>query len=78
MRLFVNILIGDIPLKHSWLPNCSVALKTKLSASDLHRLLNDVRRRVEFEVTFEGVERRTKYVGVYPISVYFSALYSSC
>ncbi|KAI0089446.1 Peroxin-3 [Irpex rosettiformis] len=38
-----------------------VALKTKLSASDLHRLLNDVRRRVEFEVTFEGVERRTKF-----------------
>lgn len=40
----------------------SVSLKTKLSASDLHRLVSDVRRRVEFEVTFEGKERRIKYV----------------
>ncbi|KAI0342474.1 hypothetical protein BDW22DRAFT_1407561 [Trametopsis cervina] len=38
-----------------------VSLKTKLASSDLHRLLNDVRRRVEFEVTFEGTERRIKF-----------------
>lgn len=40
----------------------SVSLKTKLSALDLHRLISDVRRRVEHEITFEGTERRTKYV----------------
>lgn len=39
-----------------------VSLKTKLSAADLHRLINDVRRRVEYEVTFEGKERRIKCV----------------
>ncbi len=38
-----------------------MSLKTKLAASDLHRLISDVRRRVEFEVTFEGTERRIKY-----------------
>ena len=42
--------------------DCRVSLKTKLSANDLNRLLNDVRRRVEFEITFEGTERRIKYV----------------
>ena len=40
----------------------SVSLKTKLAAIDLHRLLSDVRRRVEHEVTFEGNERRIKFV----------------
>ena len=40
----------------------SVSLKTKLAAIDLHRLISDVRRRVEHEVTFEGNERRTKFV----------------
>lgn len=37
-----------------------VSLKEKLSPMDLHRLLNDVRRRVEHEITFEGKERRIK------------------
>jgi peroxin-3 len=41
---------------------CSVSLKSKLGAIDLHRLVNDVRRRVEYEITFEGTERRIKYV----------------
>ena len=40
----------------------SVSLKTKLAAIDLHRLISDVRRRVEHEVTFEGNERRIKFV----------------
>ena len=40
----------------------SVSLKTKLAAIDLHRLISDVRRRVEHEVTFEGNERRIKSV----------------
>ncbi|KAI0786964.1 Peroxin-3 [Abortiporus biennis] len=40
----------------------SVSLKTKLSASDLHRLVSDVRRRVEHEVTFEGRERRINFM----------------
>ena len=35
-----------------------VSLKTKLGTVELHRLLSDVRRRVEHEVTFEGKERR--------------------
>ncbi|GJE93441.1 peroxin-3 domain-containing protein [Phanerochaete sordida] len=38
-----------------------VGLKQKLSASELHRLLRDVRRRVEFEITFEGTERQTNF-----------------
>lgn len=36
----------------------SVSLKTKLGTTELHRLVSDVRRRVEYEVTFEGRERR--------------------
>ncbi|KAI0827263.1 Peroxin-3 [Trametes gibbosa] len=39
-----------------------VSLKTKLTAADLHRLINDVRRRVEYEVTFEGKERRINFL----------------
>ncbi|KAF7305908.1 hypothetical protein HMN09_00745000 [Mycena chlorophos] len=38
-----------------------VSLKTKLSPSDLHRLIHDVRRRVEHEVTFEGTERKVDF-----------------
>ncbi|KAJ7071941.1 Peroxin-3 [Mycena amicta] len=38
-----------------------VSLKTKLSPSDLHRLVRDVRRRVEHEVTFEGTERSVDF-----------------
>ncbi|THH26408.1 hypothetical protein EUX98_g7781 [Antrodiella citrinella] len=40
----------------------SVSLKTKLSAVELHRLVSDVRRRVEYEVTFEGKERRINFM----------------
>ncbi|KAH8102100.1 Peroxin-3 [Cristinia sonorae] len=39
----------------------SVSLKSKLSAAELHRLVSDVRRRVEYEVTFEGKERRINF-----------------
>jgi peroxin-3 len=39
-----------------------VSLKTHLTAMELHRLIHDVRRRVEYEVTFEGTERRIKLV----------------
>lgn len=35
-----------------------VSLKTRLGAVELHRLVEDVRRRVEHEITFEGTERR--------------------
>ncbi|KAF8199895.1 Peroxin-3 [Mycena galopus ATCC 62051] len=38
-----------------------VSLKTKLAPSDLHRLMLDVRRRVEHEVTFEGTERKVDF-----------------
>ncbi|KAJ7121290.1 Peroxin-3 [Mycena crocata] len=38
-----------------------VSLKTKLAPSDLHRLVHDVRRRVEHEVTFEGTERKVDF-----------------
>ena len=41
---------------------CRVSLKSKLAAKDLHRLLSDVRRKVEREVTFDGTDRRTRYV----------------
>ncbi|KAJ7739019.1 hypothetical protein DFH07DRAFT_840405 [Mycena maculata] len=39
------------------------ALKTKLAPSDLHRLVHNVRRRVEHEVTvtFEGTERKVDF-----------------
>jgi peroxin-3 len=37
-----------------------VSLKTNLGTIELHRLVSDVRRRVEYEVTFEGNERRIK------------------
>lgn len=47
----------------------SVSLKTKLSALDLHRLISDVRRRVEHEITFEGTEKRTKYASKYLLFV---------
>jgi len=40
----------------------SVSLKTNLNIMDLHRLVGDVRRRVEHEITFEGTERRIKFV----------------
>jgi hypothetical protein len=40
----------------------SVSLKEHLAPMELHRLLMDVRRRVEHEVTFEGKERRTEWV----------------
>ncbi|KAI0772971.1 Peroxin-3 [Trametes elegans] len=39
-----------------------VSLKTKLTAADLHRLIRDLRRRVEYEVTFEGKERRINFL----------------
>ncbi|KAF8889722.1 Peroxin-3-domain-containing protein [Gymnopilus junonius] len=39
-----------------------VSLKTKLASVDLHRLISDVRRRVEYEITFEGNEKRTNFL----------------
>ncbi|TFK52868.1 Peroxin-3 [Heliocybe sulcata] len=39
-----------------------VSLKSKLGAMDVHRLIGDVRRRVEHEVTFEGTERRINFL----------------
>ncbi|KIY47473.1 hypothetical protein FISHEDRAFT_66047 [Fistulina hepatica ATCC 64428] len=39
-----------------------VSLKSRLSALDIHRLVRDVRRRVEQEVTFEGDERHTQFL----------------
>ncbi|TFK21212.1 hypothetical protein FA15DRAFT_696488 [Coprinopsis marcescibilis] len=49
--------------RRRWLEDMDiVSLKTKLSAQDLHRLVGDVRRRVEYEVTFEGRERRVDFL----------------
>ncbi|OSX56831.1 hypothetical protein POSPLADRAFT_1062339 [Postia placenta MAD-698-R-SB12] len=39
-----------------------VSLKSKLTINDLFRLVSDVRRRIEYEVTFEGHERRINFV----------------
>ncbi|KAH9834807.1 Peroxin-3 [Rhodofomes roseus] len=39
-----------------------VSLKTKFTVNDLFRLVSDVRRRVEYEVTFEGHERRINFL----------------
>ncbi|KAF8649441.1 hypothetical protein AX16_005806 [Volvariella volvacea WC 439] len=38
-----------------------VSLKSKLASFDLQRLVRDVRRRVEYEVTFEGDEKRINF-----------------
>ncbi|KII91963.1 hypothetical protein PLICRDRAFT_173744 [Plicaturopsis crispa FD-325 SS-3] len=40
----------------------SVSLKSKLGVLDFHRLVSDVRRRVEHEFTFEGTERRINFL----------------
>ncbi|KAF9269118.1 hypothetical protein L218DRAFT_953666 [Marasmius fiardii PR-910] len=39
----------------------SVSLKTWLSPADLHRLVQDIRRKVEWEITFEGRERKVTF-----------------
>jgi len=39
-----------------------VSLKNKIGALELHRLISDVRRRVEHEITFEGTERRINFL----------------
>jgi len=39
-----------------------VSLKSKIGAVELHRLISDVRRRVEHEITFEGTERRINFL----------------
>ncbi|TFK31913.1 Peroxin-3-domain-containing protein [Crucibulum laeve] len=39
-----------------------VSLKSRLSVMDVHRLVSDVRRRVEHEITFEGTERRINFL----------------
>jgi len=39
-----------------------VSLKSKIGAIELHRLISDVRRRVEHEITFEGTERRINFL----------------
>lgn len=57
LRFFAAMEIYDAP---------RVSLKAKTSATDLRRHLYDVRRRVEYEVTFEGKERRIRYVVPFP------------
>ena len=39
-----------------------MTVKSNLTVLDLHRLVKDVRQRVEHEITFEGLERMTKCV----------------
>ncbi|KAI0265276.1 Peroxin-3 [Gloeopeniophorella convolvens] len=39
-----------------------VSLKSKIGVVELYRLISDVRRRVEHEITFEGTERRTNFL----------------
>src|SRR5262249_24132350 len=60
-----EVIDGCVPflkLLHSFVTSViSVSLKTKLSVLDLFRLIGDIRRRVEHEITFEGCERRIKY-----------------
>lgn len=53
------VLISLICPSETYFIASSVSLKTKLDAMDLHRLIGDVRRRVEYEVTFERTQRRT-------------------
>lgn len=58
--LFRCMLFHDMMLMGRALHRLS--LKTKLTPNDLHRLIYDVRRRVELEVTFEGHEKNVAYV----------------
>jgi len=39
-----------------------VSLKNKIGVLELHRLISDVRRRVEHEITFEGTERKINFL----------------
>lgn len=39
-----------------------ISLKSKIGVIELHRLISDVRRRVEHEITFEGTERRINFL----------------
>lgn len=39
-----------------------VSLKDKINVLELHRLMSDVRRRVEHEITFEGTERKINFL----------------
>jgi len=39
-----------------------ISLKSKIGALELHRLISDVRRRVEHEITFEGTERKINFL----------------
>ncbi|KAF8273684.1 Peroxin-3 [Lactarius quietus] len=39
-----------------------VSLKSEIGALELHRLISDVRRRVEHEITFEGDERKINFL----------------
>ncbi|KAI0294005.1 Peroxin-3 [Russula brevipes] len=39
-----------------------VSLKSTISIVELHRLIGDVRRRVEHEITFEGTERKINFL----------------
>ncbi|KAG7094024.1 hypothetical protein E1B28_007646 [Marasmius oreades] len=38
-----------------------VSLKTRISLHDFHRLVQDIRRKVEWEITFEGQERKVTF-----------------
>jgi peroxin-3 len=57
-----NHMVSEHGTDDVWLGTVRVSLKTKLGVIDLHRLISDVRRRVEYEVTFEGRERRIEWV----------------
>ncbi|KAF7436157.1 peroxin [Pleurotus ostreatus] len=39
-----------------------VSLKSRLGIVDVHRIVSDIRRRVEHEITFEGTERRIDFL----------------
>lgn len=45
----------------------SVSLKSRFGIVDVHRIVSDIRRRVEHEITFEGTERRIECVFSSPL-----------
>jgi hypothetical protein len=60
LRKYLKGKLSALVTRILFMPRYRVSLKNKIGVLELHRLISDVRRRVEHEITFEGTERRIK------------------
>jgi hypothetical protein len=60
LRKYSKSELSALTTRILFMPRYRVSLKNKIGVFELHRLISDVRRRVEHEITFEGTERRIK------------------